>query len=124
MFLISCETLLATPCQAANRSACICLYRFVQEGLNNAYHHATGADCQVLTECSNGKIEVRVCDNGSGFDPVEIRREKSRERLGLAGLRERIESLGGQFDIQSSPGKGTVLIARFSTTDLEIEDGD
>lgn len=109
---------------AANRSACICLYRFVQEGLNNAYHHATGADCQVLTECSNGKIEVRVCDNGSGFDPVEIRREKSRERLGLAGLRERIESLGGQFDIQSSPGKGTVLIARFSTTDLEIEDGD
>ncbi|NNE64065.1 MAG: sensor histidine kinase, partial [Gammaproteobacteria bacterium] len=63
-----------------------------------------------------------VSDNGSGFNITENKKDKSVRRLGLAGLRERIESLGGRFDIQSSSGRGTELTARFSIADLEIED--
>lgn len=106
----------------ANRSARICFYRFVQEGLNNAYHHAFGAECKVSATRSREIIELKVADNGSGFNVVNNKKDKSARRLGLAGLRERIESLGGQFEIQSSAGQGTKLIARFSIADLEIED--
>ena len=106
----------------ANRSARICFYRFVQEGLNNAYHHALDAECKVIAKRFGEIIELKVSDNGSGFNIVESKKDKSVSRLGLAGLRERIESLGGQFEVQSSPGQGTVLIARFSIADLEIED--
>ena len=106
----------------ANRSARICFYRFVQEGLNNAYHHAFGAECKVTANRSGEIIELKVADNGSGFNIVNSKKDKSDGRLGLAGLRVRIESLGGQFEIQSSAGRGTVLIARFSIADLEIED--
>jgi signal transduction histidine kinase len=106
----------------ANRSARICFYRFVQEGLNNTYHHAFGAECKVIANRSGEIIELKVVDNGSGFNIVNSRKDKSARQLGLAGLRERIESLGGQFEIQSSAGHGTVLIARFSIADLEIED--
>ncbi|NNE64467.1 MAG: sensor histidine kinase, partial [Gammaproteobacteria bacterium] len=106
----------------ANRSARICFYRFVQEGLNNAYHHAFGAECKVIANRSGEIIELKVSDNGSGFNITENKKDKSVRRLGLAGLRERIESLGGQFDIQSSSGRGTELTARFSIADLEIED--
>lgn len=108
----------------ANRSARICIYRFVQEGLNNAYHHASGAGCSVSANCSDDIIEVKVSDSGSGFGPEDTIREKSSGRLGLAGLRERIESLGGQFEIESAPNRGTSLTARFLIADLEIEDGE
>ena len=109
---------------AANKSACICFYRFVQEGLNNAYHHAPGAACSIMANCIDDTIEVKVTDQGAGFDPAYIKNTNAGSGLGLAGLRERIESLGGQFEIQSTIDKGTVLLARFSIADLEIVDGE
>ena len=107
-----------------NRSACICFYRFVQEGLNNANHHALGAPCEVIAYCTDDMIEVKVTDGGPGFDPADMGKRNSDSGLGLAGLRERIESLGGKFEIQTSIGQGTVLTAKFSLVDLEIEDGE
>lgn len=107
-----------------NRSARICFYRFVQEGLNNAYHHAQGLPCEVIARCTDDMIEVKVTDGGVGFDPADMEKRNSGSGLGLAGLRERIESLGGRFEIQTSAGQGTVLIAKFSFADLEIEDGE
>ena len=115
---------LGTLPSTANRSACICFYRFVQEGLNNAYHHALGAPCSVMAYCTASAVEVKVSDGGSGFDPSTIERENTSSGLGLAGLRERIESLGGTFEIQSTTDLGTVLTAKFSIADLEVEDGE
>ena len=110
--------------RTANRSTCICFYRFVQEGLNNAFHHALGASCSVTAYSTASAIEVKVSNDGSGFDPSTIERKGSSSGLGLAGLRERIESLGGTFEIQSTIDLGTVLTANFSIADLEIEDGE
>jgi signal transduction histidine kinase len=82
----------------------ICVYRFVQEGLNNAYRHAGGLGQSVSGVAAGRSLTVEVADRGPGFDPAARRAES----LGLAGLRERIESLGGEFAVESSPS-GTRL---------------
>jgi len=102
--------LLEQPPYDVSAAIKICLYRFVQEGLNNAFHHADGAGQAVTMTVEGRKIEVIVCDSGAGFDPVL---KSSTDRLGLAGLRDRIVSLGGAFDVQSGPGQGCRLIASF-----------
>ena len=88
----------------------ICLYRFVQEGLNNAFRHAAGAGQTVTLAYENAAVVVTIADSGPGFDPAS---KSSTDRLGLAGLRDRIVSLGGDFTIQSSAGQGCTLIASF-----------
>lgn len=86
------------------------LYRLVQEGLNNAYRHAPNSRRLVRVECSSqGSLLVSVQDSGPGFDLAQI----SHSQLGLAGLRERIESIGGTFTIHSSVEHGTLLMACF-----------
>ena len=97
------------------KSTQICLYRLVQEGLNNAQRHAPGAACSVSAIYADNTFEVEISDTGSGFDPAM--NATSSSGLGLPGLRERIESVGGQFEIRSSSGQGTRLIARFSVSD-------
>lgn len=82
----------------------ICLYRFVQEGLHNSWRHAEGKRQAVRQLTWNGDVIVEISDGGSGFDPAAV----SAESLGLLGLRERIESLGGELIVESSP-KGTIL---------------
>ena len=73
-----------------------CVFRFVQEGLNNAFRHAAGASQYVSSTLSGTMLSVAVANDGSVAvqdDAVE----RDRDRLGLQGLRHRIESLGGAF---------------------------
>jgi signal transduction histidine kinase len=95
----------------------MCLYRFTQEGLNNAFRHAGGKGQTVRAICNDEHIEIEVSDAGPGFDPN--RKPADKYGLGLAGLRERIESLGGTLYIRSQPGGGARLTARFKVTDAE-----
>jgi two-component system sensor histidine kinase UhpB len=86
----------------------ITLYRLAQECLTNVAKHAQATQVAIsLARAAGvgpGGEEVRFSfeDNGLGFDPG-VR----RQGLGLVGLRERVEALGGQFDLQSAPGQGT-----------------
>lgn len=84
----------------------ICLYRFVQEGLMNAFRHAGGSGQLVECRIEGGRLVVEVADSGPGFAPARLQ----AGRLGLAGLRERAESLGGEFRIDTAPGAGTRLV--------------
>lgn len=86
----------------------IALYRIVQEALNNACKHGNGQQQCVVASSNGHSVTVKVTDAGPGFVPVEA---FDNGRLGLSGMRERIESLGGQFSIQSAAGKGTVVTA-------------
>lgn len=91
-----------------------CLYRFVQEGLNNAYHHAGGEGQRVCASHQGDLLLVEVIDTGPGIDrQAPHGDEGKRSRLGLASMRYRIEALGGQFHISSSAGQGTRLTAQF-----------
>ncbi|RFC67900.1 sensor histidine kinase [Mesorhizobium denitrificans] len=85
----------------------ICIYRFVQETLNNTYRHAPGARASVTQTVEDNRLVIAVTDLGSGFDVSDTR----PEALGLAGLRERVESLGGEFCLKSSPQGTTVTMA-------------
>ena len=87
------------------------LYRVVQEALTNVHRHSGSEDVGVLLERMDGEISAIVEDNGSGFD-VEAVTSGNSERLGLVGMRERIELIGGNLTIESSPGAGTTVYAR------------
>ena len=94
-------------------SAKICIYRFVQEGLNNGYRHGGGIEQRVAQRMEGDRISVEVSDGGSGFDPDDV----GPTSLGLAGLRERIESLGGTFHLQSS-AQGTIVSMSLSSEEI------
>ncbi|MBI5352301.1 MAG: sensor histidine kinase [Chloroflexi bacterium] len=87
----------------------ITIYRLIQEALNNAYRHAGGIGQRVLVSTKDSQLVIMISDNGAGFDP---RQTVSDNHLGLSGMRERVESLGGWFQIESHPGQGTTIIAR------------
>ncbi len=96
------------PAQAA-LSVKITVYRLVQEALNNAHRHAKGIGQQVRATCKRNELNIEITDQGPGFDvdgPIDW-----DEHLGLAGMRERVESLGGLFRIESEIGKGTKVVA-------------
>jgi len=93
-----------------------CLYRFAQEGLNNAYQHANGKGQALLAMGNGAKIEVKVVDEGPGLAGGNGHINGGGQ--GLTGLRDRIESLGGTFEVHSAAGKGTCLIARFDDSEM------
>lgn len=88
----------------------ITTYRLIQEGLNNAYRHARGVGQQVHAFLEGNRLRIDVSDQGQGFDPGTAL--DWNEHLGLIGMRERVESLGGLFHIESVAGQGTRIIAR------------
>ena len=85
----------------------ICIYRIVQEALNNAARHSSARNARVTVEQTADKILVSVFDDGRGFDPQRVR------GLGILGMEERVRRLGGLFTIDSKPGSGTTLKAEF-----------
>ena len=98
----------------------ICVYRLVQEALNNAFHHAGGQGQWVSAKCRQGVLEVQVTDAGAGIDKgLQAATGSHRSRLGLVGMRYRVESLGGTFELESAPGQGTRVTARFDLHDDE-----
>ncbi|MCB2137173.1 MAG: two-component sensor histidine kinase [Rhodobacteraceae bacterium] len=82
----------------------ICLYRFVQEGLNNAWRYAGGAGVAVRLDCADEMLELLVRDQGPGFPPATAAKAASEDNmhgLGLNGLRDRVESIGGTFEARN-----------------------
>lgn len=99
------------PDVPASHPILICLYRFVQEGLMNSYRHATGAEVRVGCALDAGRLSVIVADAGPGFDPAaQVEPNSAGTGLGLSGLRERVESIGGSFSIATAPGQGVRLL--------------
>jgi signal transduction histidine kinase len=90
------------------------LYRIGQEALNNVAKHAQARNATVLLDRSAGRVSLIVEDDGIGFDVAQ--QLGSRQRFGVTGMRERALLLGGEFDIESTSGKGTTVVARIPTT--------
>lgn len=84
------------------------LFRIVQESLTNVALHAKASRVDVLLNRRNGCLVVTVEDDGVGFDPYQ---PDHPDRLGLFGMRERVEMLGGKLVVESAPGKGTMISA-------------
>ncbi|WP_083686226.1 sensor histidine kinase [Rhodoferax koreense] len=84
----------------------IALYRLLQEALANGFRHAGGKGQRVELKLEGARLEVVIGDNGPGFDPQAAVREG---QLGLRGMRERVEVLGGTFGTLSRSTQGTVI---------------
>ena len=97
------------------------LYRLLQESLANVFRHARGSRCRVELRGDAAGIRLAVDDDGPGFDPAEAR---SRRRLGLSGMRQRVESQGGTFGVTSAPGQGTRIRVDLPSTLREGADED
>ena len=83
----------------------ITLYRLVQESLTNAFKHADGQGQTVRLFSKHDHLHLEISDAGPGF--VLDQSLERTEGLGLLGMRERVESVGGSFEIESAPGAGT-----------------
>jgi len=89
----------------------IVIYRFIQEALSNAFTHGKGINQRVRLTKKNDELVVEISDKGPGFNPSNV--DSSKDRLGIIGMRERVHSIRGHFDLKSRPGSGTRVIARF-----------
>jgi signal transduction histidine kinase len=87
----------------------ITVFRLIQEALNNAFKHGCKDSQRVVLTRMLDTLKLEVSDNGSGFTWNENLVDSGH--LGLLGMRERVESLGGQFEVVSSPGRGTKVFA-------------
>ena len=94
--------------EAVPSETSLCLFRVAQEALNNATRHGRASAVTVLLSPRDRGLQLAVSDNGNGFDPAHSR---ERASLGLASMRERVRLLRGQLDIESTPGRGTTVVA-------------
>jgi signal transduction histidine kinase len=112
-------TLTALPDQAP-LAVKIALYRIVQEALTNVWRHAPGANVSINVSGVDGGLRVEIVDDGPGFDLASA--NGAEDQLGLFGMRERAESLGGEFHLASVPNQGTRLTATLPFATAEESD--
>jgi signal transduction histidine kinase len=95
----------------------IAIYRVLQESLANAYRHAPNASCHVILKTRTNSLIVEISDKGPGFDPQAAIKKK---RLGLVGMRQRIEVLGGSFQLITTLGAGTTILVTLPIIDIDL----
>jgi signal transduction histidine kinase len=94
-----------------------CIYRMVQEALNNAARHASARTVEVAVRRESQRVLFTVQDDGAGFDTRFVR------GLGLLGMDERVRRLGGSLRIDSQPGRGTLVSAELPLVELARKNG-
>ena len=92
------------------------IYRIAQEALNNAAKHAGGSRVTIAVKERDDLVVLTIEDDGGGFDPATA----GDDRFGLHGMRERVELLNGELEIDSAPDRGTRVLARLP---VERRDG-
>ena len=86
-----------------------CVYRVVQEALNNCQKHAGATEVQLRLRQTGQTLAVQIEDNGRGFAADQSGNPAGRAGLGILGMKERVASLGGSLKLESAEGKGTRL---------------
>jgi PAS domain S-box-containing protein len=87
-------------------------YRVAQEALTNVARHAQASRVEVNFDKLPNAICLKIKDDGKSFQAQRIMHSKWNTRLGLIGMRERLEMVGGSFSVESAPGKGTTVQAQ------------
>jgi len=95
--------------EALDSSKLTVLYRVAQESLNNTLRHAKASRADVSISSLPAHVCMEIKDDGRGFKINGHERAAKDERLGLLGMRERLEMVGGTFQVISSPGQGTTV---------------
>lgn len=87
------------------------LFRIVQEALNNVYRHSGASEATVTLQRHGNEIRMTISDDGRGFKfPPQLSEYASQGKLGLTGMAERAQLIGGHLEVRSQEGKGTTII--------------
>src|SRR5262249_36932585 len=89
-----------------NEELALCLYRVAQESLRNIAKHSKANRVTMRLIGRAARLNLVIEDTGHGFDPAAVAKKGT---LGLVSMQERVRQVGGTFEIQSAPGKGTRL---------------
>ncbi|HSB77585.1 MAG TPA: PAS domain-containing sensor histidine kinase, partial [Candidatus Methylomirabilis sp.] len=92
----------------------IALYRIVQEGLTNVMKHAQASHMWIEVKRTDQYVRCSLRDDGIGFDVQSVLTRRGERGIGLVGMQERAEALGGTLQIRSTPGRGTELVVTIS----------
>lgn len=111
-----CHLHIDEACNALDPRRTAMVFRVVQESLTNIGRHAQAHRVDVTLKRFDGEFVLMVRDDGQGFDP----RSRPRRSLGLVGIEERAQMLGGQFDLRSTPGLGTTLCIAFPASTVAV----
>jgi PAS domain S-box-containing protein len=101
----------AAGVEALDNDKLTMLYRVAQEALANVEKHAGAGVVRVAILEDQGGVNLEIIDDGRAFDVVRLSDPNWTHRLGLTGMRERVEMFGGRFSVVSTPGKGTTVRA-------------
>ncbi|MBL0153980.1 MAG: PAS domain S-box protein [Chitinophagaceae bacterium] len=85
------------------------LFRIFQESLTNVARHAGASEVVIILEMEDNFVELSIRDNGVGF---EVQQAGNKKTLGILGMRERAHLMGGDYDLHSIPGEGTLVKVR------------
>lgn len=91
------------------------LYRVAQEALTNVLKHSEAHDVRVILAKTKGGVSLEVKDDGRAFEVGKLSSARWNNRLGMIGMRERVEMVGGRFTVESAPGEGTTIRAEIPT---------
>jgi signal transduction histidine kinase len=98
------------------------LYRIYQEALNNVRRHSGARWVSITLNVHDGDLESEIRDDGHGFDPQAIDfNDDNPQGLGLLGIKERVNQLGGEVEIISKPGSGTLIRLRLPTSEFDVD---
>ena len=98
------------------------LYRVVQSALANVARHAEASRVEVSIRKHPDLVRMEIKDNGKSFDVERVLRAKNNQRLGLLGMRERVEMVGGDFSVESAPGQGTTIRAEIPFSNSPVRE--
>jgi signal transduction histidine kinase len=90
------------------------LFRVAQEALTNVARHSGASQVEVCIEQLPKQVRMRIKDDGKSFDPAATLQRVAGKRLGLLGMKERVEMVGGSFAVHSIPGHGATITAEIS----------
>ncbi len=105
--------------ESIEKNTSLSLFRVVQESLRNVVKHSRARHVKVELICQSNVLQLRVSDDGIGFNPEDIRRKHG---LGLISMRERLLSVAGEFSIWSKPSLGTQVEGRVPATTKQAEE--
>ncbi|GAH29611.1 unnamed protein product, partial [marine sediment metagenome] len=92
------------------------LFRIAQEALNNIHRHSEASEANITLEYQEDAVRMTISDNGKGFElPQQLSDFAAQGKLGLTGMAERIQLVGGEIEITSQIGKGTKIIVKAPT---------
>jgi PAS domain S-box-containing protein len=85
------------------------LFRVAQEALTNVSRHAHASRAEVILQKLASSLSMKIIDDGKSFQVQRVLLARGSKRLGLLGMRERVEMIGGTFGVESAPGQGTTI---------------